>query len=60
VAFGVQSLTGGLVGALLGVGTPEERARLYDEGLKRGGMVIAVTSRSDEEARFFESGWRSS
>jgi hypothetical protein len=57
---GAGAATGGLVGALVGIGTPQDRAQLYDEGLKRGGMVIGVTPRSDEDARFFESEWRRS
>ena len=55
---GAGALTGGLVGALVGLGIPEDRARLYDEGLKRGGMVMGVTPRSDEDARFVEREWR--
>jgi hypothetical protein len=57
---GAGALTGGIVGALVGMGIPEDRARLYDEGLKRGGMVMGVTPRSDEDAGFFEHEWRNS
>ena len=61
---GAGALTGGLIGALMGLGMPEDRARLDDEGLKRDegrerdGMVIGVTRRSDEDARFVEREWR--
>ncbi|MGI8542663.1 MAG: hypothetical protein ACR2MD_04210, partial [Aridibacter sp.] len=37
---GAGGLTGGLVGALIGSGIPEERAKLYEEGIKDGGMVV--------------------
>jgi hypothetical protein len=57
---GAGALTGGLIGALVGMGIPEDQARLYDEGLKRGGMVMGNTPRSDEDAGFFEREWRNS
>lgn len=55
---GAGSLTGGLVGALIGSGIPEERARAYDEGVRKGGIVMGVNARSDEDAEFFERDWR--
>src|SRR6187431_3084556 len=33
---GAGGFTGGLVGALVGSGIPEARAKLYDEGVKKG------------------------
>ena len=50
---GAGGLTGGLIGALVGWGIPEERARLYEEGVKNGGTVLGVRPRSDEDVRFF-------
>jgi hypothetical protein len=55
---GAGGLTGGLVGALIGSGIPEERAKLYDEGVRNGGMVMGVNPRSDEDAQYFENEWR--
>ncbi len=52
---GAGGLTGGLVGALIGSGIPEERAALYEDGLKNGGVVFGVNPRSDEDADYFES-----
>jgi formylglycine-generating enzyme required for sulfatase activity len=46
-------LTGGLVGALVGSGIPEERAKLYDEGIRGGGIMMGVNARSDEDAAAF-------
>jgi hypothetical protein len=57
---GAGALAGGLVGALVGLGIPEDRARLYDEGIKGGGMVMGVTPRSDDDAGYFERQWRDS
>lgn len=55
---GAGGLTGGLVGALIGSGIPEERAKLYDEGIRSGGMVMGVNPRTDEDAEYFENEWR--
>lgn len=55
---GAGGLTGGLVGALIGSGIPEDRARLYEEGIKNGGMVMGVNPRNDEDAAYFENDWR--
>jgi len=57
---GAGGLTGGLVGALIGSGIPEERAALYDEGVRNGGMVMGVNPRTDEDAEYFENEWRNS
>ncbi len=56
---GAGGLTGGLVGALIGSGIPEERAKLYDEGIRNGGVVMGVNPRTDEDAEYFENEWRS-
>ena len=55
---GAGGLTGGLVGALIGAGIPEERAKLYDEGVRNGGIVMGVNPRNDEDAAYFENDWR--
>lgn len=55
---GAGGLTGGLVGALIGSGIPEERAKLYDEGIRNGGVVMGVNPRTDEDAEYFENEWR--
>ena len=44
--LGVGSLSGGIIGALVGAGIPEEKARVYDEGLKAGGILVGVTADS--------------
>lgn len=57
---GAGGLTGGLVGALIGSGIPEERAHLYEEGVKNGGAVMGITPRNAEDADYFENEWRNS
>jgi len=44
----------GLVGALMGVGVPEEEAHYYNESVRRGGTLVLVRAddmRADEAAR---------
>ena len=50
---------GALVGALIGYGIPEDRARLYERGVREGGIVIGVDPRSREDAEYFEREWTS-
>ena len=55
---GAGAATGGIVGALIGWGIPEERVKHYEEGIKNGGILMGVTPRSDDDARYFESRWQ--
>ena len=42
VGAGVGAVAGGLIGALVDAGVPEDDARLYEEGVKRGGTLLMV------------------
>ena len=55
---GAGAVTGGLVGALVGYGIPEERAKLYEQGIKDGGIVVGVSPRTPEDADYLENDWR--
>ena len=55
---GAGGLTGGIVGALVGSGIPEERATLYEKGVKDGHIVMGVHARNAEDASYFEHDWR--
>lgn len=55
---GAGGLTGGLIGALVGAGIPEDRAKLYETGVKEGGIVMGVEPRSDEDADYLEREWK--
>jgi len=46
---GAGGATGGVIGALIGAGIPEYRAKVYESGLKGGGILIGVEAREDEE-----------
>ena len=47
---GAGGATGGLIGALIGAGIPEHRARVYDAGLREGGILLGVEAKSTEDA----------
>ncbi len=55
---GAGGLTGGIIGALVGAGIPEERARIYEDGIKKGNVVVGVTPRNEDDAEYFRSNWK--
>ncbi len=56
---GAGGITGGLIGALVGSGMPEERARLYEKGVKDGKIVMGVHPRNEDDAKYFQTDWTS-
>ena len=57
---GAGAATGGLVGALIGWGIPEERVKVYEEGIKEGGILMGVRPRSEADAAWLQQNWRES
>ena len=55
---GAGGITGGIIGALVGNGITEERAKIYESGIKDGKIVMGVHPRNDEDAKYFEEDWR--
>ena len=55
---GAGGITGGIIGALVGSGIPEERAKIYESGIKRGNIVMGIHPRNEEDAEYFEKNWR--
>ena len=51
---GVGAAAGGLIGALVEGGVPEEQAEHYAEGIRRGGVLIAVRASGDRADRAAE------
>ena len=49
---GAGGFTGGVLGALVGTGIPDEEAGEFEEGIRGGGIGIAVEPRSAEDAHF--------
>lgn len=55
---GAGGITGGIIGALIGSGIPEERARLYEAGIKDGKIVMGVNPKNKEDAEYFGKDWK--
>jgi hypothetical protein len=55
---GAAGVVAGLIGALGDWGIPEERVRLYEAGIREGGILMMVEARSDEDARQIEQHWK--
>ena len=49
---------GGLVGGLVGAGIPEEPAKVFEEDLKHGSIVLGVKPRDERDATELERDWR--
>ncbi len=52
---GAGAATGGLVGMLVGAGIPEHRAKVYDVGLREGGIMVGVESKTKQDVDRLES-----
>jgi len=52
---GAGAATGGLVGLLVGAGIPEHRAKVYDSGLREGGILLAVESKTKVDVDTIEA-----
>jgi hypothetical protein len=52
---GAGAATGGIIGALIGAGIPDYRAKVYDSGLRSGGILLGVESKSDDDANSLET-----
>lgn len=52
--LGAGAATGGIIGAMVGAGIPEHRAKVYDAGLRSGGILLGVESKSDDDANKLE------
>ena len=51
---GAGAVTGGVIGALVGAGIPEYRAKVYETGLREGGILIGVEARNEDEVENIE------
>lgn len=50
VSGGLGALAGGMIGAMVDAGIPDEEAELYAEGVRRGGAVVMVQAADDRAA----------
>ena len=51
---GAGGAAGTLMGALIGAGIPEERAQVYDRGIREGGIVLGTRARDEAHAAELE------
>lgn len=51
---GAGGVAGGIIGSLAGVGFAEDKARLYEKGLKDGAVIIGVHPHHDEDAALIQ------
>jgi hypothetical protein len=51
---GVGGATGSLIGMLVGAGIPEHQAKVYEAGIKQGGILLGVEVYSDAESKKVE------
>jgi hypothetical protein len=52
---GAGGATGGLIGLLVGTGIPEHRAKVYDTGVRGGGILLGVEAKNDDELKRLET-----
>lgn len=55
---GAGAAAGGLLGGLLGLGMKEHEAKLYDEEVRRGGMLLGVKAQDRDRATAAERVFR--
>jgi hypothetical protein len=51
---GAGGAAGTLIGALIGAGIPEERAKVYERGIREGGIVLGTRARDEAHAAELE------
>ena len=47
--LGAGAATGGLIGALVGAGIPEHEAKLYEDALKEGSILLAIEAEDNDQ-----------
>src|SRR3984893_11321570 len=51
------AVVGGGIGAMVGAGIPEGRVKEYESGLKNGGILMGVKTRTPEDRAYFDEEW---
>jgi len=52
---GAGGATGGLIGMLIGTGIPEHRAKVYETGVRGGGILLGIETKTSEEVDKLET-----
>ncbi|MBP8193522.1 MAG: hypothetical protein KAX69_07945 [Chitinophagales bacterium] len=50
-------LAGGMIGALTGIGIPQDIALLYEKGIRDGKIVMSVSPKNKDDAEFIKNDW---
>lgn len=50
MGLGAGAAAGGLIGMLVGLGIPETEAKLYDEAVRKGGILLTVQAQDEDAA----------
>lgn len=54
---GAGAVAGGLIGSLIGYGILDEQAKLFENGIKHGGVAILVQTDSEEKCTRLKNEW---
>lgn len=49
--LGAGTLTGGFIGALVGAGIPEHEAKIYEDEVKNGAVLLAVKAKDSDQKK---------
>lgn len=49
--LGSGAVAGGVIGGLIGAGIPEHEAKLYEEEIKNGGVLLAVEASNEKQTK---------
>jgi len=52
---GAGATTGGLIGLLVGTGIPEHRAKVYETGVRGGGILLGIEAKSSDDVEKLET-----
>ena len=55
---GAGGFAGWLMGAFVGSQIPSDKAKIYEDSIKEGGIVIGFSPRSEEDTREIEREWK--
>jgi hypothetical protein len=55
---GAGGVAGGVIGALVGAGMSKDRAEIYHDAIKRGGIVLSVTPHNAADAEYIHNRWK--
>ena len=59
-AAGAVGVAGGVIAALTDWGVPKGRVELYEAGIRKGGVLIGVKPRSEDDAQELANVWKAS